>query len=530
MPELRALPRTRALDVPGHSFHPPQMRATSHGSLARLALAAILVLGAGLRVWNAATAFVFSDERHAVSDAFALASLPAGDALRFLRYHPRDHLRLDPATGALAPWSDWGKDARLGHPCLFDYVAGVVIRLVRPGWPEPALLLGRLVNAAADTVAVGLLPRLVGQLGGGTACGLLAALLYAVFPPAVTYGSIGNFDPFLAPLAVLLAITLLDPRPGLGPWVRAGIVTGLLAAAKQTGLLAMVLVPIARSGQRGWSRGMLAWGVTSLVVLACFTSPTAYLDGLLHPSHEVGRVRVYGASKIAHQLSLLYDPASYFYLSFSWHGAPLAPLMARSHYVLTPAYLALFAIGAAAALAGRRARELFVLWGPAVLLLVAVDSSLFMWRYQLAYPLLCAGAAYELVRLGRKAGVAAGLAALALGASVLLPQRAGRNGALDLGSLLLMNPQVPQPQGRFRIVCRPAWSFERRLWLPAGEYDVAVRTTGPLPRLVLDGRPVDLGPRPVRVELTGRLHQLRLSCSAETTVRAIVLRRHVDEA
>jgi hypothetical protein len=239
---------------------------------------------------------------------------------------------------------------------------------------------------------------------------------------------------------------------------------------------------------------------------------------------------VHGAAAIADQLSLIYDPAQYWYLSFSWHGAPLAPLMARSHYVLTPAYLALFVIGAAAALAGRRVRELVVLWGPAILLLLVVDADLFMWRYQLAYPLLCGGAAYELSRLGRKTGVAAGLAAFALGASVLLPQRPGRNGALDLGNLLLMNPQVPQPQGGFRIVCRRPWRFERRLWLPAGEYDVAVRTTGPLPALFLDGQLVDLGPRPVRVEIAGSLHHLRLSCSRQTTVRAIVLllRRHGD--
>jgi hypothetical protein len=227
---------------------------------------------------------------------------------------------------------------------------------------------------------------------------------------------------------------------------------------------------------------------------------------------------------------MLYDPSSYFYLSFSWHGAPLAPLMARIHYVLTPAYLALFVIGAAAALAGRRVRELLVLWGPAVLLIALVDADLFMWRYQLAYPLLCAGAAYELVRLGRLKGVAAGLAVVALGATVLLPQRPGRYGALDLGDILLMNPQVPQTQGGFKIVCRRPWKLERWLWLPAGEYDVTVRTTGPLPRLILDGRLVDLGPRPVRVEITGSLHRLRLSCPRETTVRAIVLRprRHGD--
>src|SRR5205085_6966114 len=131
--------------------------------------------------------------------------------------------------------------ARLGHPCLVQYVAGPVVAMVRPASARQAVPIVRRMAAVADATTVLLLPSLATALGAPDAAGLGAAALYAVYPPAVAYGSLAYLDPALAPLLVLLLVRLLaTARTGAG-WVGLGIVTGLLISTKQVGLIALVL-------------------------------------------------------------------------------------------------------------------------------------------------------------------------------------------------------------------------------------------------------------------------------------------------
>src|SRR5262249_57699784 len=95
-------------------------------------------------------------------------------------------------------------------------------------------------------------------------------------------------------------------------------------------------------------------------------------------------------------LSMLAAPAIYYSLSFSRHGEPLAPLLARVHRVVTPAYLVLFGAGLAWALIRRDRKALLFVVAPTLMVLAFIQPSDGMWRFHLLGPLLAPLAAGQI--------------------------------------------------------------------------------------------------------------------------------------
>jgi hypothetical protein len=498
-------------------------------------LLVLAALGLGLRLWNAATAVIHDDELHYAEDAqWARAPLGFGEVLHFLRDHPHAHPRLDPKTGARRRWGTVpGEIARLGHPSLVQYVAGVVTWGVRPFSLAGSVKTGRAVNAILDSATIPLLPRLATVLGDAPAVGLLAAGLYAVFPPAVTYGSLNYLDPALAPLLVLLVIVLLDRRAsGTAHWLRAGIVTGLLIGVKQVGLIALVLVPLAAVlGPPRRLRGLAIWAGTSLAVVIVFSNPFAYADVLLHPSRPIGQLHLRPLAFVAGNVAFWAHPSGYYWLSFARHGEPLAPLLARLHPILTPAYLIAYLAALLTSLRGREGRRLLALFAPALLMFAFVIPSDGMWRFHLLSPLVCSAAAGQLTspwRRWRAAVVSAGLLAAV---APLLPQRPSTLGQVDLGDLLFMNPQARQrasfhgPEYPLAVMLGPGTEVSRRLWLPTGSYEVVVAATGPVAVTVDARRVLDGGATRATIDLQGWVHRLALALPGGGVLQGVIVRR-----
>ena len=116
----------------------------------------------------------------------------------------------------------------------------------------------RLPSLFASIVAIALLYALGAKLYKSAPTGLLAALLLAASPFAVSFGSTAFVDPILT--AWVLGALLAATAGLLGP---AGVMVGLAAATKQQGLLLLPLVLFAgilsQHGAPGPQRHRLRW-------------------------------------------------------------------------------------------------------------------------------------------------------------------------------------------------------------------------------------------------------------------------------
>ena len=494
-----------------------------------IAVTLLVLLGGGLRALNVVTAFVHPDENHYAEDAsWLVAPLPLGTAIHFLRDHPGVHYRLSPDTGALAPWPTTGPNLLGGHLPLHAYVAGLAIAAVRPTSLLATTLVARAVDAIADTATIALLPALLAVLGGSAGAGLAAAALYAVFPPAIVYGSLANLDPFLAPLMVALIVVVLRASDRNGRWIAAGVLTGLLASAKQPGLLAFGLVPLL-----GWRhpRGLVIWGVTAAVVVVLLVSPAAYLQGLRQPSDPYLQLRFEPLTFIAGNLVALGQPSTWYWFSFDYHGRPLAYPFAHVHQVVTPIYLLGYALALPALAWTRRWRALLALFGPTAFLFAFIQPSNGTSRFHMVAPLVCAAMAMAASVVPRRGLLVLAALALVVALAPLLPSRPGGDGAVDLGDVLFWNPQAPQPyafyspwKGRSVLVRVEAGvPLSRRLWLPAGPYEVAVRSDGPVD-VALDGKPAVANGAGRGAVTVGRFPRIALSTPSSARLKEITVR------
>jgi hypothetical protein len=494
-----------------------------------IAVTVLVLLGGGLRALNLATAFVHPDENHYAEDAsWLVAPLPLRTGIHFLRDHPGVHYRLSPDTGALTPWPTTGPNLLGGHLPLHAYVAGLAIAVVRPTSRQSTTLVARGVDVVADTTTIALLPALVTVLGGSAAAGLAAAALYAVFPPAIVYGSLANLDPFLAPLLVALLVVVLRASDRHGRWIAAGVLTGLLACAKQPGLLAFGLVPLL-----GWRhpRGLVIWAVTAAVVVVSLVSPTAYLQGLRQPSDPYLQLRFEPLAFVAGNLVALSQPATWYWFSFNYHGRPLAYPFAHVHQVVTPIYLLGYALALPALASRGRWRALLTLFGPTAFLLSFIQPSNGTSRFHMVAPLVCGAIALAANVVPRRGLFALAALAILVALAPLLPSRPGADGAVDLGDVLFWNPQAPQRYGFYSplkgrsivVQVEASVPLSRRLWLPAGTYEVGVRSDGPVD-VTLDGQPAitnGAGRGPVTV---GRVPRIALSTPTSARLKEITVR------
>ncbi len=107
--------------------------------------------------------------------------------------------------------------------------------------PGPYFLIGRLVSAAVGVAAVYFLYR-IGRAAFGRPAGLVAGLLLAVAPLAVTYSHVAVTDMTATALALLAIWLLLEAAQGRGRrWLIGGAVAAGLATSTKYNLGVLVL-------------------------------------------------------------------------------------------------------------------------------------------------------------------------------------------------------------------------------------------------------------------------------------------------
>jgi 4-amino-4-deoxy-L-arabinose transferase-like glycosyltransferase len=217
------------------------LAARNGGRVGLAALAAILLLGLGLRVDDAWRG------RAPVYDAAAYATIAAnlerGEGFTLGR-------------GATQPASNYSPGLPLLAGGVYALAGGVHERLAR------------LVLAAIGGLSV-LFAYLIGRRLSGPVAGLVAAAAVAIYPALLEYQGMLMSEPLAATLlaGAVLAMLWAD---GVGPrigWLVPGLLLGALALTRPEYLaisLPIAVVVLARHGWDGWREGL----VQALVLLA----------------------------------------------------------------------------------------------------------------------------------------------------------------------------------------------------------------------------------------------------------------------
>ncbi|HZL65017.1 MAG TPA: glycosyltransferase family 39 protein [Thermoleophilia bacterium] len=199
--------------------------------LAAALLAAVLVLAAALRLkgiaWGLPYSFLNADESTVMPIAFKAAQ---GHVDPGFFYYPSFYFYLVAAATLVATPVLW----------LVKHADPLTMRafVIDPG---PYFLIGRLVSVAFGVAAVYFVYR-VGRAAFGRPAGLVAALLLAVAPLAVTYSHMAVTDMAATALALLAVWLLLEAAQGRGRrWLIGGAVAAGLATSTKYNLGALVL-------------------------------------------------------------------------------------------------------------------------------------------------------------------------------------------------------------------------------------------------------------------------------------------------
>ena len=184
------------------------------------------------------------------------------------------------------------------------------------------------------------------------------------------------------------------------------------------------------------------------------------------------------------------------------------------------------------ALAGTgRWRALLTLYGPTAFLLAFIQPSNGTSRFHMVAPLLCGAIAVAASVVPRRGLLALGAVAILVALLPLLPSRPGADGTVDLGDVLFWNPQAPQLygfywpwKGRSIVVQVEAGiPLSRRLWLPAGAYEVGVRSDGPVD-VTLDRQPAVTNGGGRGSVTVGRFPRIALSTPSSARLKEITVR------
>lgn len=494
-----------------------------------------VAVGLTLRLATAITSYPHPDEEHYVEDAmWAYGHFDNVSLLEFLREHPRTHYRLSFPDLAISVWpppfEGRGRFGRIGHPTLQAWIWGAMFAVHQPESLQSAVRTARVVNALADTSAIALIPVLIALLGAATTAGAVGAWLYALHPASVAYAGIANQDPILAPLLLLTAIGSLR-AVRVRSWVCVGVATGLLVAAKQTGLVVLLLVPLwvlQRARLPTVVRMLPIWGTAALATASLFVNPLAYFDAVLHPAFRMGAVGATPWSRAWSNLGYLIDIGHYWGIGFDLHGGPPEWLMARPHAVLSPAYLLVSAIAFLIAVLKQRRIEFAVIWLTVIFALASMPPTDGMWRMHMLWPLVCTGIACSVggvVRVGRIA-IAAASAIVMLAA--FAPAYPTSDGNIRLADIAFANPGVTLPYNVHRtglvLQLPPGSQVSRTVLLAPGRYTVLIDATeSPLFEFG-DESWVAFSTTPTEIELSGWVHSLKLSCQDQgSAVRSIRL-------
>ncbi|MFP6625450.1 MAG: hypothetical protein VCA74_00100 [Deltaproteobacteria bacterium] len=511
---------------------------SDHPTSKTLILFLIVATAIGLRLLNANTAFIHSDEVHYAQDlVWAASRLSAGGRVDFLRHHPRDHPRLRPDTAATSRWGERDGYPRNGHPSLQAWTLGALLAAADISDPGRVLRFGRIANALLDSTTVLLLPLLVAALGGSTAAGLGAAALYACYPPSVAYGSLLYLDPPLAPLLVTLLWLLARGKNETRSWLAIATVTALMATTKQTGLIALALVPVLAVAYGHPPRRLLAWAAAAALLICLLVDPVSYVNGMLVPNDPSASLEFKPLRTLTFNLGYLGLIPNYYWLGFAQHGKPLAWVAAYPHHVLTPVYLTLYPLALALLGLQRRWRTLLALLLPVAIALCLLPPSVGIWRLHILTPLLCATIALALARSGPGYRVGAAVLALAVASAPFVPARPGAtDGNLPLDTLIFANPRAPQRHELFnpfkgrplRVVIQPGQRISRRIWLGPGRYGLSVESSATV-ELDIDGHHLKFARngrlQSTLVSLEDRLHLLTITAPAGAQLYRVSFKR-----
>jgi hypothetical protein len=503
---------------------------------ARAAVAVAFGIALALRIWNADTGLPNPDEEHYASDGlWAHVDSPGWSAVEFLREHAAVHRRIDPETYEVGVWPPpTSRQSFLPHPAFQAWLLGPVLAAYEKPSIGTAVSWLRGFDLAADAAVVLLLVPFVLALGGSEAAAIAAAALYAVYPPAVVYGSLVNQDVFLAPLLLLTLLAVL--RAGAAPrsWIAAGLWTGLAIASKASGILLLPVVTAIAVARRpeGWLRGLVVFGAVAAAVASVFVDPFAFAHLFLDPSIKMASVAFDPWTRLVGNLSFMADVPGYYLLSFWQHGEPWAPALARVHPLVTPVFQVLAIAGLASLVVAAEYRVLLPLLLPIFLLLGWLNPTDGMWRVHLVGPLLVATIALGWSRMTRPWRAAALVVGLLLAVRPLLPLRPDAHYNVDLGNVLFASPGHHQASTVYRalkgspvlVELARAESVSRTLWLGPGDYDVIVVAASPVVAALGSTSWQVLGDGPIRVHLTDRFPLLSLTAlDSPASIRRVTL-------
>jgi len=516
----------------------PSTTAPSRGepSLSRrsIILVVLFCCALSLRLWNAETARIHDDEVHYAGDASWLtSSLTPAEKLRFLRAHPREHSRIAP-SGALERWGQEGRARRVGHPALYAILLAPIVEALHLDRADAIVHAGRVLNALFDSGVVVLVALLCWSIGCSWTTAVVAAGLYAVFPPAIVYGSLAYLDPLVALTVLMVLCVVVRADDTARSWTMVGVLTGLAISAKQTGLLAVLAVPVTAVVQRGWrSRQLAGWALVTFVVVSVFCDPAAYLHELVHPADPYADIRLNPVATLASNLRLLAEPSGWYWLSFARHGQPLAPTFARSNAVVTAPVLALFVASFLIAVVRRNRVALAVIYWPVFAALCLLPPSDGAWRAQALFPLVCAGVASQLAAVRRTVLVPLVVGAALLAVGPLAPARLDSRGRVDLADLLFANPQIKQEPRLYaplrghgvEVYLEAGTPVSRRIWLGPGRYEIDVDASA-WTVVTLDGETVFSGLAGSDTsDVSCRVCTMEVSVVGTGTLRALTFRR-----
>ena len=213
----------------------------------------------------------------------------------------------DRAGAAVSEGEGWprlsgAEHATALHPPGWPYALGAAYAVTGADEPESRWRVGRLANAVFGAIAAGLL-GLLGAALFTPMVGLIAAGLYAVYPPPAILGTALLSEPlFVALMLAALLATLRAGRAGHqissasrpgrgggGGWgwvVAAGVLVGLAALTRPNGILLLLPLAIALWS---WRRAAVLAAVAVLTILPWTIRNHAVMDAVVPVASNTGK-------------------------------------------------------------------------------------------------------------------------------------------------------------------------------------------------------------------------------------------------
>lgn len=211
----------------------------------------------------------------------------------------------DRAGAAVSEGEGWprlsgAEHATALHPPGWPYALGAAYAVTGADEPANRWRVGRLANAVFGAVAAGLL-GLLGAALFTPLVGLIAAGLYAVYPPPAILGTALLSEPLFVALmlAALLAVTRAGRAPvdmsaggrperagGWGWVVAAGVLVGLAALTRPNGIILLLPLAIALWS---WRRAAVLAAVAVLTVVPWTIRNHAVMDAVVPVASNTGK-------------------------------------------------------------------------------------------------------------------------------------------------------------------------------------------------------------------------------------------------